>query len=83
MQAGFMRYGEERILFRAADAALPAPWTDERAAERGIRPTSGLDAIALARLYGRRRPPRSRASRRSGWPTGSARARTGACRAPA
>src|SRR5688500_10138745 len=28
MQAGFMRYGEERILFRPARSKLPAPWTE-------------------------------------------------------
>src|SRR6476619_3332967 len=27
MQAGFMRYGEERVLFRP-DSELPKPWTD-------------------------------------------------------
>jgi hypothetical protein len=56
MQAGFMRYGEERILFRVADDGLPAGWTDERAAARGIRPTAGLDALALARLYSQATP---------------------------
>ena len=58
MQAGFMRYGEERILFRAADDGA-AGAVDRRtsAATRGIRPTSGLDAIALARLYGQATPP--------------------------
>jgi hypothetical protein len=56
MQAGFMRYGEERVLFRAASDALPAPWTDERAAARDIRPSVGLDALALARLYGQATP---------------------------
>ena len=51
MQAGFMRYGEERILIRDADVALPAPWTDEAAAAAGIRPAQAQDAIALHRLY--------------------------------
>jgi len=51
MQAGFMRYGEEHVLFRAADTSLPDPWSDERAAGCRIRPTTGLDALALARLY--------------------------------
>jgi hypothetical protein len=51
MQAGFMRYGEEHILFRAGDRSLPEPWTDERAAGCGIRPSAGLDALPLARLY--------------------------------
>ena len=51
MQAGFMRYGDERILFRQADADLPAPWTDDQAASCRIRPTAPVDAIALSRLY--------------------------------
>ncbi|MEO8571586.1 MAG: hypothetical protein ABI553_07770 [Chloroflexota bacterium] len=51
MQAGFMRYGEEQILFRPTDRPLPAPWPDERAAGCGIRPAAPLDALALARLY--------------------------------
>jgi hypothetical protein len=51
MQAGFIRYGEERILFRTAGSGLPAPWPDERAAEAGIRPAAQLDALALHRLY--------------------------------
>jgi hypothetical protein len=51
MQAGFMRYGEERVLFRAASAAMPDPWPDDRAADCGIRPTTSLDALPLARLY--------------------------------
>jgi hypothetical protein len=51
MQAGFMRYGEERVLARSADNALPDPWTEERATGCGIRPTASLDALALARLY--------------------------------
>src|SRR5258707_6440180 len=32
MQAGFMRYGEERVLFRGTADALPKAWSDERAA---------------------------------------------------
>ena len=49
-----------------------------------IRPTTPLDALAaVAGSTPRRRRSRSRASRRSGWPTGSARARTGGSRAPA
>ena len=51
MQAGFMRYGEERILFRPDDRPLPAPWTEERAQAARIRPTTSLDALALSRLY--------------------------------
>jgi hypothetical protein len=52
MQAGFMRYGEEQIMFRTpADQPLPDPWPDERAAGCRIRPTTPLDALPLARLY--------------------------------
>ncbi len=51
MQAGFMRYGEEHVLFRAPGEALPAPWPDDRAAACRIRPTDSLDALPLARLY--------------------------------
>jgi hypothetical protein len=52
MQAGFMRYGEEHVLFRPPRLELPEPWSDERAGACGIRPTVGLDALPLARLYG-------------------------------
>lgn len=51
MQAGFIRYGEEGILFRHAGAGLPAPWPDERAVEAGIRAAGQLDALAMHRLY--------------------------------
>jgi hypothetical protein len=51
MQAGFMRYGEERILFRPDDRPLPSPWTDKRAAAARIRATTALDALPLSRLY--------------------------------
>jgi hypothetical protein len=51
MQAGFMRYGDERLLYRPAEAPLPAPWSDERARDCRIRPTTPLDAVPLARLY--------------------------------
>jgi hypothetical protein len=51
MQAGFMRYGEEHVMSRAAGRDLPRPWSDERAAAARIRPTTNLDALALARLY--------------------------------
>lgn len=56
MQAGFMRYGEERILFRPDDRPLPAPWTEKRAQEARIRSTTSLDAIALSRLYAQATP---------------------------
>ncbi|HKG57333.1 MAG TPA: hypothetical protein VKA85_08795 [Candidatus Limnocylindrales bacterium] len=51
MQAGFARYGDEKILFRRADKPLPKPMTDAAASEARIRPTTPTDAIALARLY--------------------------------
>jgi hypothetical protein len=51
MQAGFMRYGDERILFRPASQPMPEPWTDKQAASCRIRPTAAIDAVALSRLY--------------------------------
>ena len=51
MQAGFMRYGEERVLFRPPKSRLPAPWTDQAAADARIRPAQSIDALALHRLY--------------------------------
>lgn len=51
MQAGFARYGDERILHRTGDQALPEPWTDEQARAARIRPAVPLDAQPLARLY--------------------------------
>jgi hypothetical protein len=51
MQAGFMRYGEEQVLFRAVDRELPEPWPDDRAAGCGIRAATSQDALALSRLY--------------------------------
>ena len=38
MQAGFARYGEERVLYRPPDQPLPKPWTDAAATAAGIRP---------------------------------------------
>jgi hypothetical protein len=70
MQAGFIRYGDERILFRRAASQLPAPWPDERAASCRIRPTTQIDAIALARLYASATPQpvqRLEAVRLSDW----------------
>ncbi len=51
MQAGFVRYGEELLLFRPPGSAPAEPWTDEQAAEGLIRPALPTDAVALARLY--------------------------------
>ena len=51
MQAGFMRYGEERVLYRPPDQPLPAPWTEAAAAKARIRAAKPLDANALMQLY--------------------------------
>jgi hypothetical protein len=51
MQAGFARYGQERLLFRGSDAPLPPAWTEEQTRAAGIRPCQPLDALPLARLY--------------------------------
>ena len=51
MQAGFIRYGEERIMFRSAEGDLPAPWSDKAVRDARIRPTQTIDALALNRLY--------------------------------
>lgn len=51
MQSGFIRYGEEHVLYRPTDTPLPAPWPEDRVAERGIRPAKPVDAVALMQLY--------------------------------
>jgi hypothetical protein len=51
MQAGFARYGQERLLFHGTEAPLPAAWTEEQTRAAGIRPCQPLDALPLARLY--------------------------------
>ena len=51
MQAGFMRYGDECVLYRPPSEPLPAPMSDDAAAKKGIRPVTSLDAVALSRLY--------------------------------
>jgi hypothetical protein len=51
MQAGFVRYGDEHLLFRAPRVALPAPMSDREAASHGIREARPLDALALSKLY--------------------------------
>ena len=55
MQAGFARYGEEAILFRDPSHRFPALDTVDAKA-LGIRPTSHLDSVDLARLYKRVTP---------------------------
>jgi hypothetical protein len=51
MQAGFVRFGDERILFRNPRGPLPAPMDEGEARAAGIRPVTPLDAVALSRLY--------------------------------
>lgn len=51
MQAGFIRFGDERVLFREPARALPAPLPEGEAREAGIREATSLDAVALSRLY--------------------------------
>lgn len=51
MQAGFARYGQERLLFRGTEKALPLAWPEERSRAAGIRLCQPLDALPLARLY--------------------------------
>jgi hypothetical protein len=51
MQAGFVRYGQEMLMFRGADRPLPHPWPEERVRGEGIRPCLPSDAWPLARLY--------------------------------
>ena len=79
MQAGFVRYGEERVLYRPPDQPLPAPWTDERAAEARIRQARPIDAIALMQLYAAVTPAPVQRLEAFRIPD-CARARTGGCR---
>jgi hypothetical protein len=51
MQAGFIRFGDERLLYREPTRFLPPPWSEEEARAAGIRPATPLDAVALSRLY--------------------------------
>jgi hypothetical protein len=51
MQAGFVRYAEERVMYRPSDSPLPSPWTEERAAAGRIRQARPVDANALMQLY--------------------------------
>ncbi len=50
MQAGFVRFGDERLMFREP-GDLPTPWAEGEARDARIRPTNPLDAVALSRLY--------------------------------
>ncbi len=51
MQAGFARYGEERIQHRQVGQPLPEPWSDERRIAARIRIATSRDAVALMQLY--------------------------------
>jgi len=55
MQAGFVRYGEETILFRDPRQRFPGLRSID-AAQEGIRPAAPLDSLELARLYKRVTP---------------------------
>ncbi len=50
MQAGFVRFGDECILFREP-GDLPAPWTEAETRKAGIHPMAPLHSVALSRLY--------------------------------
>jgi hypothetical protein len=51
MQAGFMRYGDEFLLFREPGSDLPEPMPEDAARAAGIRPSTAIDSQALMRLY--------------------------------
>jgi hypothetical protein len=51
MQAGFVRYGDERLLFRDPGEPLSPPMSDAEASDHGIREAHSQDALALSRLY--------------------------------
>lgn len=51
MQAGFIRYGEEQIMFRAAGEPAPAVMSPKAAAAARIRAAQPVDAVAIHRLY--------------------------------
>jgi hypothetical protein len=51
MQAGFARYGEERLLYRPPEEPYPRVPSDTIAAEQRIRPAVPIDALQLSRLY--------------------------------
>jgi len=56
MQAGFMRYGEEILLYRSPEQEKIANFPVSAARDAGIRPTVPLDALALDRLYRKSTP---------------------------
>jgi hypothetical protein len=56
MQAGFMRYGEEILLYRSTEQSKIASFPASAARDAGIRSTVPLDALALDRLYRKATP---------------------------
>lgn len=56
MQAGFVRYGDECVLYREPSQPLPEPMGDAEATTARIRPVTPLDAIPLSRLYANATP---------------------------
>ena len=51
MQAGFARYGEERLFYRPPDQPSSEQMASRDAAQLGIRTAQPLDALELDRLY--------------------------------
>ena len=51
MQAGFARYGEERLFYRPVDKQDAPPMSANDVAQLGIRAAQTLDALELDRLY--------------------------------
>jgi hypothetical protein len=51
MQAGFLRYGEENILYRPPEMPWPTPPDERELAAARIRPSVPMDALQLNRLY--------------------------------
>ena len=79
MQAGFVRYGEENILYRPPDLPWPA-LPGEKASRRGAHPAERAHGRAAAppALPGRHAAAGLRASRATASRTGSGRATSGA-----
>jgi hypothetical protein len=51
MQAGFVRYGDEILLYLDPRKPLPQAMSDEEAGSCGIREATPRDALAISRLY--------------------------------
>ena len=80
MQAGFARYGEERILYRPADKPRLPQIAPADAAARGIRPAAPSTRSNSTGSTAPRLPLRLRVSRTTGCTTGSGREGTGVFR---